>query len=60
MCAALTLHCSVLLLDLDNLGGPGVPDGLEGHGGLVQPPLPLRLLIPGGVLAASPPLNMIM
>ena len=52
-----TFDSSIFLLNLDNLGRPGVPDGLEGDGGFVQPPLPLRLLVPGGVLAAAPPLQ---
>ena len=52
-----TFDSSIFLLNLDNLGRPGVPDGLEGYGGFVQPPLPLRLLVPGGVLAAAPPLQ---
>ena len=52
-----TFDSSIFLLNLDNLGRPGVPDGLEGYGWFVQPPLPLRLLVPGGVLAAAPPLQ---
>ena len=52
-----TFDSSIFLLNLDDLGRPGVPDGLEGYGWFVQPPLPLGLLVPGGVLAAPPPLQ---
>ena len=51
-----TFHRSIFLLNLDNPGRSRLPDGLERDGGFVQPSLPLRLLVPGSVLAASPPL----
>ena len=54
-----TFHSSIFLLDLNNPGGPGLPDGLQRDGGLVQSPLPLGLLVPGRVLAAAPPLRVI-
>ena len=52
-----TFHRSIFLLDLHNPGRPGLSDGLQRDGGFVQPPLPLGLLVPGGVLAAPPPLQ---
>ena len=55
-----TFNCSVLLLDLHDPGRSWLSNGLERDGGFVQPPLPLGLLVSGGVLAASPPLEVTM
>jgi len=52
---SLVFHCTVLLLDLHNPWWSGVPDSLEGNRRLVQPSLPLRLLVTGCIFASTPP-----